>query len=150
MLELRLLLLLLACITPFLESAKTTEDTGSTTCYKSEFSEYRSLFEDAFEIKQEDADNIEVYINCMSFNENGELESAIVSFNSTGDPRVLDFTCRGNTLFVLESERDFNTTESTSCFGCATNSSMEDACTSRKISCQEFIAYHSWPPFLFV
>ena len=134
--ELRRLLLLLACTTPFLGAAKTTEDAGSTTCYKSEFSEYRSLFEDAFEIKQEDAGNIEVYINCMSFNENGELESAIVSVNSsTGDERVWDFACRGNTLFAFELiERDFNTTESTSCFDCATDSLTEDACTSRKIS----------------
>ena len=140
MLELRLLLLLLSCAIPFLVAAKTTEHTGSTTCYKSEFSEYRSLFEDAFEIKQEDADNIEVYINCMSFNENGEFESAIVSANSsTGIERVLAFACRGNTLFAFESERDFNTTESTSCFDCATDSPMEDACTSRKISCQRFI-----------
>lgn len=139
MLKLRLVLLLLACTTPFFVAAKTTEDTGSTTCYKSEFSDYRNLFDEAFEInlQLEDADNIEVYINCMSFNQNGELETAVVSGNSsTGDQSVVDFTCKGNTLFASESERAFNTTESTSCFSCATDSSTQDACVTRKTSSQ--------------
>jgi hypothetical protein len=131
MLKLKYFLPVLACAALFLVVTKAVEDTegatgkASSTCYKSELSGYRGLFEEAFEMKLE---SMAVYINCMSFNEEGELDSAIVSGNGSSGEHVLEFSCKGNTLLALDSERPFNTTESLSCFSCATDPAAEDAC----------------------
>lgn len=137
MLERRGLLLLLACTAYFwtaTEAALDTESTigqSSSSCYRPELSQYRELFKEAFDVKLNGTATI--YINCMSFNKNRDLKSAIVSGNTAnGNTSVIEFTCKGRTLLAFVSEREFNTTDNQSCVDCATDSTTGDACLKRK------------------
>ena len=128
------LLLLLSCTTLFWTvalTAETTAEESSRVCYKSDLSEYKKQFVEAFNIKLAvELTEEDVYINCMSFNDHQELKSAIVS---GGNSTVIDFSCKGETLFAFNSQRDFDTTESKSCVECATNSTTGSACVEREI-----------------
>ena len=139
MLKLWRTLFLLACAAAFVWAAnedshaaetEVTTDQSSSSCYRSELSQYRQVFEEAFEIEL--GETATTYINCMSFDASNDLRSAIVSGNNTnGDEIVFEFSCRGSTLLAVTIQRDFSSEESESCVECSTNSS-ESACTTRK------------------
>ena len=141
MLRLRQLLPLLACTAVFLGTNDATVEAGGSSesetsgCYRSRLSDYAVLFTETFALKLREETN-DVFINCMSFAENGELSAAIVSGRRTGGggaEGVLVFSCLGGTLLALESERAFNTSVNESCVECADDSPAEDACITRKI-----------------
>ena len=135
--DLNTLLLLLSCTTLFWTVAPTAEsktDETSSVCYKSDLSEYKKQFVEAFNIKLAvELTESDVYINCISFNAHQELKSAIVSGGNSTLSTVIDFSCKGGTLFAFNSQRGFNTTESKSCVDCATGSTTGSACVEREI-----------------
>ena len=121
--HLPLLLSLWGLITSGAEAA--SEDSGA--CYRSTLAEYEALFLEAF------TDEPSIYINCMSFGQDKALETAIVSGNGSTVEQVLRFECKGETLFVFESEREFSTERNESCLECASRESpTEDACLVRE------------------
>lgn len=75
----------------------------------------------------------DVYINCISFDEHQELKSSIVSGGNETDNMVIQFSCKGGTLFAFNSLRSFNTTKSGSCVDCDTDSSTGSACVEREM-----------------
>ena len=150
MLRSRHLPLLLVCWGLLLWGIEAASEGGAdsnttSVCYRSTLSEYETLFKDAFTLKLEEsgADNsdVSIYINCMSFGQDKELETAIVSGNaSTAGEQVLRFKCQGDMLFVLESEREFSTERNESCLECAgPESTAEDACLVRE--CTQHVIY---------
>ena len=124
--HLPLLLSLWGLITSGAEAA--SEDSGA--CYRSTLAEYEALFLEAFTDKLAEPS---IYINCMSFGQDKALETAIVSGNGSTVEQVLRFECKGQTLFVFESEREFSTKRNESCLECASRESpTEDACLVRE------------------
>ena len=99
-------------------------------CFRPLLSQYNVLFEEAFEFKLE---NATTYVNCMSFGENRELKTAVVSGeNETGSMEVFEFVCRGNGLLAFDSSRPFSTvTANNTCVECTD----EGACSMRKSTC---------------
>lgn len=130
------LLLLLAYTNLFWTAASAAESTTgerSGVCYRPDLSEYKEQFVEAFNIKMAvELSETDVYINCISFNDHQELKSAIVSGGNSSVSMVIDFSCKGETLFAFNSQRSFNTTESRSCVDCATDSTTGSACVERK------------------
>lgn len=126
------LLLTIACLVGYFSANQAIEETASenTNCYKQELSEYSDLFLDVFSIKL--GENVDIYINCMSFGSSRELHTAIVSGRHNDTTEVLEFKCETNILLALESEREFSTSINTSCLDCA-DSTTGDACIARKI-----------------
>jgi hypothetical protein len=107
----------------------TGESSKNDSCYKSDVSGYGALFMEAFTFKQ-DVHDVDIFINCMSFDERKGLSAAVVSGNSTAGAEVLRFTCKRNTLLALESGRQFSTEENVACLECATESTTGDACVT--------------------
>ena len=143
MIKLRHLLSLLVCAVVFLGANDAAEEAGSDegsksedVCYQPELSQYGDLFREAFAVSL--GEDVQVYINCMSFGENGELETAVVSGrNESGNETgVFTFKCGGSALIAFESERTFSKMETESCLECDTSSTTGDACVTRKLEPQ--------------
>jgi hypothetical protein len=140
MLRWRHITLLLVCWGLVLWGSEAADEAGENSettsgCYRSQLSEYETLFRNAFALKFEETgateSTVSVYINCMSFGQDKELETAIVSGNvsSAAGEQVLRFTCQEDMLFVLESEREFSKDRNESCLECAgPEPTAEDAC----------------------
>jgi hypothetical protein len=136
MLRSRLITLLLVYWGFVLWGSEAADDAGENSettsgCYRSKLSEYETLFRNGFALKFEETgatdSTVSVYINCMSFGQDKELETAIVS--TAAGEQVLRFTCQEDMLFVLESEREFSKDRNESCLECAgPESTAEDAC----------------------
>ena len=146
MLRSRHITLLLVCWGLVLWGSEAADEAGENSettsgCYRSQLSEYETLFRNAFALKFEETgateSTVSVYINCMSFRQDKELETAIVSGNvsTAAGEQVLRFTCQEDMLFVLESEREFSKDRNESCLECAgPESTAEDACLFRESS----------------
>lgn len=136
MIKQRDLLPLLACVVVLwtVNCASDEQSNSEGVCYQPELSQYSDLFRKAFAVKL--GGGVQVFINCMSFNESRELETAVVSGGrnkSDAEGAVFTFKCVGSTLIAFESNRTFSEGENRSCLECDTSSTNRDACVTRKL-----------------
>ena len=120
------------------EEGESESSEATSGCYRPTLSEYEELFREGFTVKTEETgsndSDVSIYINCMSFGSDYALKTAIVSGNASTTEQVLRFTCRGDILLVLESQREFSTERNESCLTCSEESDSHsgNACLIRK------------------
>ena len=131
---LRCSLLFLSCVA-LSQAAKKASQTNSDSagdtsyCFRATLAEYNAGFEEAFQFKL--GENVTIYTNCLSFGQNRELNTAVVSGrNESGATEVFEFVCRGNALLAFDSARSFSNRSSQACVDCSIT--VEEACVMRE------------------
>ena len=113
------------------KASQTNSDSAGDTsyCFRATLAEYNAGFEEAFQFKL--GENVTIYTNCLSFGQNRELNTAVVSGrNESGATEVFEFVCRGNALLAFDSARSFSNRSSQACVDCSIT--VEEACVMRE------------------